>query len=274
MKTNQKHRLTQPTLYKSLIRDFWVFFVVIGVGVISALNEIHTAVYRSPAQVYVEFMNGPDRVIFPVVVALIYGTTLSQEISHRFIASTRARQDVRNRLVILFTRATARAFVGFAALVLSYWLVAICVVPALWPHATDSSAYALGGNRLYYLDDVSQSPLSANLKSGWGMFCLASFAWMAICIVAFGAVSFISVMYIHKTVLALVAPMIFYILESLAFQLLGMPVYSFLISGIYPAGLQHIELSQAIVPALGTLVIGAISLVVSIARSPGNPRFS
>lgn len=274
MKKNQNYRLNQLAFRNSLVRDFWIFFLVIGVGIISALNEIHTAVYRSPAQVFVEFMNGPDRVLFPVVVALIYGVTLSQEISNRFIANTRARQDVRNRLVALFIRATTRAFVGFAALVLSYWIVTLYVVPVLWPHAVDSSAYGLAASKIYYLDDVNQSPLSANLKFGWGIFCLTSFAWISVCIVAFGAITFISVIFIHKTVLALVVPMIFYIAESLAFELVGMPIYSFLISGIYPAGLQHLDLHQAIAPALGTLLIAIVSLAVVIAKSPKNPRFS
>ncbi|PDQ35240.1 MAG: hypothetical protein B5766_07285 [Candidatus Lumbricidophila eiseniae] len=79
---------------------------------------------------------------------------------------------------------------------------------------------------------------------------------------------------IRRAVLALLLPLALHIAESLFFQLLDMPGWSFLMSAVYPTGLQHYDPVQALCPTAYLGVLTVIGTAVFVARSRISPRMS
>lgn len=257
---------------------FWLipalFLLLVGVSLTSGFTSVQGTSYWSAAQVFEDFMNSSIRMLFPIVVALLAGADIAPELSYRYIVNTRARQDVRRRLAGLFAAAVTRTFIVFALVTLVNAIMAFVVVPAVWPHAIDPRGYDLMTPAAVHASDTAIAPLTAMDNAGWVMFAVAAACWAGWNAAVFGLLTLICVVLAPRVVLALLIPMGLYQAESIIFMFLGIPGSAFLISALYPAGLQHYSLLQAAVPTLILTVIVSSAAVVLIRRAPSCPGMS
>jgi hypothetical protein len=256
-------------------RNIGIFTLVICAELAIGISSLGSATYRSPAHVFSELMNGPLRLLFPVIVALVVGTDLSAELSDRYVAFTRSRQSIRDHLWAGFWRSTFRAVLGFGVAVFTIAIVAFVFVPSIWPQLIDPTGYGTkldSGSATAF--DYDTAPLTQLTKFGWLPFAFASAIWLSFQVFVFSLITFCSVVLITKPIFALSVPFLVYIFQSAIFQVLGLPGQSFLISTLYPTGLGHFDIVGA---AAGTLVPGVCALLIAagiLYRAKVNPRFS
>lgn len=255
-------------------RDVIIFAALMAVSLATGLLSASHSSYWSTAQIFEDFMNSPLRILFPVAVALSAGLQTVEEVSNRFIASTRTRVDIRRWLTRRLGSVCLRLFVMFALVTLVDALTAFVIVPAIWPHVVDPAGYGLHSAAAIREADVSVAPLAALLRFGPVSLSVAAAAWFGVNAAVFGVVTVVAVFLIRRPVIALLFPLCLYLLESVAFQLFGIPGPSFLISAVYPAGLQHYALLQAVIPTVCLAAVATGSAAWIVARSRTNPRVS
>lgn len=257
-----------------LLRDGIILFVVLTIGLGSGFQAASHTLYRSTAQVFEDFMNSPLRILFPIAAALSAGWWTLEEVSHRFIASTRTRADIRRRLARRVVGVCVRVFLMFALVALASAFAAFVIVPAVWPGAIDPAGSGLNDAIAIRDADVSTAPLTALLRFGPALFSLAAAAWFGLNAAIFGLITVIAVFVFSRPVLALLFPLGLYLVESVILQLLSVPGASFLISAVYPAGLSHYDVIQALIPTVCLGVLGVGGAVVLVGKSRTNPRTS
>jgi len=254
--------------------DLLIFVVAVAISLSTGFQAVSHSSYWSIAQVFGEFMNSPLRLLFPVAAALAAGMRTAEELSHRFVANTRTRADIRQRLTRRCSEAFARVFLTFALVALINAVAAFVIVPALWPHTIDPTSYGLSSADAVREADISAAPLTAALQFGPVVFSLVAAAWFGVNAAIFGIVAVLAVLIIRRAVLALLFPLALHLVESLFFQLLDMPGWSFLVSAVYPTGLQHYDPVQALCPTACLGVLTVIGVAVFVARSRTSPRMS
>lgn len=250
------------------------FLLICALGLVVGFGEVSTSGYRSWVQVFHEFTNGPDRVIFPVIVSLVAGVPLANELSNRFIVNTRTREDLRKHLGRLAFRGIAKAGFGFATLLMVYAVAAFAVSPNLFPGAVDPEAYGLEAASGAYAIDATDGAFANLANYGWPVLAIFSALWAGANAAIFAGVAVVSLLLIDKTIVALSIPFALYLFESVVTQILDLPGMSFLITAIHPVGLQEFDLAQVFAP---TILLGLstwVTLTVLIAQAPHNPRFS
>jgi hypothetical protein len=261
-------------LAKPSFRDLAIFFLLAAIGLWAGFSATEDSAFRSPAQVFIQFLNGPDRLTFPIAVALIAGTALSWELSDRFFISTRSREDARKRLTKILLFALFRVFAIYVGLIVVYSIAAFIFVPLVHPDAISPETYGLTGKSIVYLEDVDGAPLTNFLFHNIAVFIAVSALWIGFHAITFALVTFVATLTIHKPAVALAIPMIVYVGESAVFQIAGLPASSFLISAIHPAGLQHYDLTSSIAPSLALFIVAFAASAILIIRSRTNTRLS
>ncbi|MCZ2404403.1 hypothetical protein IV498_14760 [Paenarthrobacter sp. Z7-10] len=221
-----------------------------------------------------DFMNGPLRILFPLVVALLAGSRTAAELSNRFVVNTRTRVSIRRRIAGRFMVTMLSMFVLFTVMGLINALVAFVVIPATVPESINPAQYGLGSPASVQADAMLHAPLAALLDYGRVVFALGASAWLGFNAAVFAAVTLIAVYVISRPVIALMVPFGLYVLESIVFQTIQLPGLSFLLSAVYPAGLQNYDPVQAFSPTLvlAFLTVAAMALVIMTSRR--NPRLS
>lgn len=265
---------TSPLRRKTLWLDILIFVVLAAISLVTGFLAVQTTTYWSEAQVFQDFMNSSLRILFPVAVALSAGLITAEQLSNRFVVNTRTRTDVRRWVAGKFWSAAIRAFVIFALITVVNAVAAFFIVPELWPHILDPAGYGLDDATAIANANVSVAPLAAFAQFGLPVFILVAAAWFGLNAAAFALVTVLAVFFIRRTVLALMVPLILYLAESLFFQLQGMPAPAFLISAVYPSGLQDYDLVVAAIPTAVLLVTAAMGALVFVSRSRTSPRLS
>lgn len=248
--------------------------LVVAANTYLGFQAVGHSVYRSSAQVFEEFMNGPIRLLFPIIVTLVAGSQVARQLSSRWVASTRTRMDIRRRVASEFLTVTAGIFVVFFLVGLLNAFAAFIIVPATMPDAIDPGSYGLHSQAAVLADAGAHAPFATLLATSTALFVAASSAWVGLNGAVFAALTLVAVYLIPKPLVALLIPLAVYLFESVLFQLFGLPGASFLLSAVFPSGLQTYDLTEAIAPTavLGLLCIGAAVMLIRTARS--NPRLS
>lgn len=235
--------------------------------------HLPTAYYPSPAALFYALQNGPVRLYFPFLVALVAAFRLSGDLENRFIANTRSRIGIQTYLRTEIRRVATSTFGIFGSISLVKATLAFTLIPAVMPKLIQPGAYAGSLDAIQALDE-SQSPLAATLRLGWPAFALSAGIWTGANASALAALSVVAMILLKNRVLALLLPAGIYVLESFVTQLLELPGQSFLISALYPGGLQNYPLWQALVPLLSLGLTCAITLWYLVRHSPHNQRFA
>lgn len=261
----------------SLRYSWWiagVFVVFATINVYVGLSAAAHSQYPSYAEVFDGFMNGPIRLLLPFIVALLAGWHAAAELSHRQIASTRTRTDIRARLAARFGRTLGVVFVCFFLVGMVFWVCAFWLVPALDPHVVDPANYGLRTAAEQLAATVKGAPLAAALHGGTLAFGLTASAWLGLNAATFAAVALVAVYALHKPLVALFVPFGVYLVESVVLQVVNLPGASFLLSAVYPGGLQEYPLMQALLPTVLLAAACACGLAVILLRARTNTRFS
>lgn len=261
-------------IWKSNFRYLAIFLVLASIGIWAGFTAVQGSVYSSNAQVFLQFLNGPDRVFFPIAVALVAGTDLSAQLSDRYFVNTRAREDSRRRLTRILGLGILKVFGIFAGLTFVYAIAAFLVVPQVAPQAISPESYGFSGKELAFSNDLDTAPLTALLVKSLFGFVMVSALWVGVYAITFALVTFTAVLLIEKSIIALSVPMFIYIGESATYQMAGLPAGSFIISAMHPAGLQHYKLFDSLLPLVTIFTLALVSAVILILTSRHNARLS
>lgn len=248
--------------------------LMVAVNTFVGFQAVGHSVYRSSAQVFEEFMNGPIRLLFPIVVTLAAGSQVARQLSSRWVASTRTRMDIRRRVASDFVTAAAGIFVVFSMVGLLNALAAFVIVPATMPEAIDPGSYGLHSHAAVLADAAAHAPFAGLLATSTPLFVAVSSIWLGLNGAVFAALTLVAVYLVPKPLVALLVPLAVYLFESVIFQIFGLPGASFLLSAVFPSGLQTYDVIEAIAPTaiLGLLCAATALVLVRTARS--NPRLS
>ncbi len=258
----------------SVARSVIVGFLVIVPSLVMGWQEVTSSVVWSPMGVYLELMNGPVRLLFPVIVTMISVPTLSQELRFRYVTYIRSRNGMRLHLAKRLFVGAVSSFAVFAIFAGLAFGVAYGVTPLLAPSAIDPASYGLHNPAQVIAADTNIAPLNALRSSSFLLFAAASIAWPAMYAFMFSLFAMCAVIMVEASVLALLVPLAAYLGESVLTQIIGLPAASFLVSALYPAGLNSYSLEESAVAAmvLGVCVVCWSSLLVN--RAPSLSRFS
>ena len=251
-----------------------VFALLAAVNLTAGFSTVGASAYRSEAQIVGEFMGSPIRLLFPIAVAIIAGPALASELNHRYIASTRPREDIRSSLTRKLGRISVVLFLVFSGLAAINVLAGFYVAPAIWPKSIDPAGFELADPTAITAAVEAMAPLTRLLTVGPLAYLIGCAVWMGAQAVLFGFVTFIAVLLIRRSVLALAIPLGVYLVESIMFQVLSLPGLAFMSSTVYPDGLERFSISQAIAPAI---VLGAGSIIAAaclVLTARTNPRFA
>jgi hypothetical protein len=267
-------RKITSAIWKSNFRSLAIFLVLASIGLWAGFTAVQGSVYSSNAQVFLQFLNGPDRVFFPIAVALVAGTSLSAQIADRYFVNTRTREDSRRRLTRILGLAILKVFGLFAGLTIVYAIAAFLVVPLVAPQAISPESYGFSGKDLAFPNDLDTAPLTVFLVKSLEGFVVVSALWVGFYAITFTLVTFTAVLLIEKSIIALSVPMLIYVGQSAIYQMVGLPAGSFIISAIHPSGLQHYQLFDSIVALVALFTPVLLSVVILILTSRRNARLS
>ncbi|MFT4051185.1 MAG: hypothetical protein QM677_02915 [Microbacterium sp.] len=257
---------------------FWipacVYAVLLVSGLWQGLAEASHSQYASPIQLFGSFMNGTVRLLFPVGVALVSGSRLASELTHRHIANTRTRTGIRTALGRRLLRVPLQVGAAFAVLGLVNAVVALWLLPAIWPDTLDPAGYDLGSAAAVHATDVSVAPLSGFANGNLVVFTALAALWLGAHAAVFALTTMLAVLLLTHPLVALLVPFMLYVVESVVFQLLDLPGASYLISAVYPTGLQNYSLWSAVLPFVVLAAAAIATATVIVSRAPSNPRLS
>lgn len=247
---------------------------IIALSIYVSFRDVKTAVYPSEYVIFGDFMSGPVALLFPLMVAILAGATNLVQLNNRYVVYTRTRESIRQQVAKRFGVTCTVAFGIFAVMGIVSALMALVVVPQLYPESIDPAGYGLNSVAEVRADVMQGAPLAALLNLGKLAFSLGASAWIGLNAAIFAAVTLIATYLIGRPVVALMVPFLLYHVESLMAQLGGVPGASFIISATYPAGLRDYNPVQAFGPTVLLAVIAIVFTIYIVVSSPKNPRFS
>lgn len=256
------------------VRDGAIAAAVLVIVVSAGFSDLWTTSYWSRQQIFQDFMNSSMRLLFPVAVALLAGWKVSREVAQRFLANTRTRADIRRTVTRRLVEGATKAFVVFAVIAVISGICAFVIAPAVRPEAIDPAGYNLMSAADVRAADAATAPLSPLLNWGVPVFLAGAAVWSGLHAAVFGALTVMAVLILRRPAIALLAPLAIYLLESATLQFMGLPGPSFLLSAVYPSGLTHYDLAQAVIPIALLGIATAVVAAILVARSPTASRFS
>jgi hypothetical protein len=258
---------------KSVSAALFVAAVILVLTLWSGVTSITSSQVSSFAGLYGQFANGPTRLLLPIAASLLGGWQVAAELHDRWIVSSRTRRSIRAHLA-------NRALVGICASALAFFIVGLAwfvvaeyIAPAAWPNAVDPSGFGPSEAAVQAAVQASD-PLARLLSVGHWAFGLAAAAWLAVNGAVFAAVAFVSALLIRRRVVALMIPVALYLGQSIVFQIAGQSQYSFLVTAVYPTGLQHLSIAAASAATVVLAVSAVAVATVLIARSSTDQRFA
>lgn len=222
--------------------------------------------FRSPQDIVATFMNAPIRLLLPVGVALIAGAGLAAQLGDRFVASTRARVDIRRYLARRAGVSVAATFGIFFVVGIITAVSAYYIAPAVMGVQYDPEGYGLHSPAAIMTESIHIAPLTALLQFGPVAYIFGVGAWLGLNAAVLALVTVAAVLLIRRQVVALVVPFLVYMLQSVIAQHAGAGGASLIISAAYPSGMQNYALSTAAVPAA---VLGVVALAIVVWRIVG-----
>jgi hypothetical protein len=260
------------TRFTWLTAGLLILIVVLNTAV--GFDAVSHTQYRSAEQVFEDFLGGPIRLLFPLVIVGLGTWSTAARLTHRQLASTRTRTDVRLHILRTLGRVVAQTFIAGFAFGLLNWVCAFMIVPAVEPEVINPAAYNLHSPASILADAIRRAPLSALLHDGPFTFALGVSAWLAVNAAVFAALGLFAVYVVRRPVIALLVPFALYIFESVVLQVLGIPGASFLISSVFPTGLQSYDLTLAVIPIVALAAVTIVGFAALVTTSPRNSRFS
>jgi hypothetical protein len=253
-----------------LINGALVGFIVLHVYL--GTRGTANSAYSTEAGVFGEYMNGVIRLVFPLLVLLLAGVPLHDQVVGNFIAFTRGRAKLNSYIVHLACQAMTRTFVYFVIVGLVTTLAATYLAPALQPGLVQPATYGLTPDQAIQ-QQMQMNPLAFALLGGPLVYGLTCTLWMMIGSGVLVLATLASIMTLRPR-LSLLVPLAFFIGESVLAQLLGAPQVSLLLVLPSPSNLQSFPFGVAIIPLLAIAVISLALILWAIRSTYKSGRFS
>jgi hypothetical protein len=245
---------------------------IIIAPVLTGLNFLAHGSARDDLDVYSAMLVSPTCLILPIIAVLVGCLPLYLELGDRFIANTRSRIAIRERLMAMFARATGVSFVVFFLYAFIPFVVAFVYWPLIGDPSVDPAGYRMTAAQAH-ADALTRNSYSFLLSGGTLPYGLVYSLWVGLSAAVFTALGCVFLLTVANRILALSLPFIIYVAGTLGAALLSLPNIGFLYS-IFPAGLKSVSPIESIAPMV---VLGALTVVLvatTILRSPTNARLS
>lgn len=244
--------------------------LLIAGHLILGTSRTSNSVYSSGVGVYGEYMNGFIRLVFPFLVTLVGAVMLQDRVTNGFVSLTRARISVSAYVWKLIGAGIARNAIFFGVLGIFTTVFAAFVATARQPGLVDPRPYNLSAGGVI-AQQAQQNPIGGFIAGGPLVYGLLATLWMVVGAAVLSLAASASVLVIRRRALALVAPLIAYLAESILVQVLGQPAWGFLLILPVPSNLQRFPVYAAAAPvvlvALASFLL--VSYVLRQARTSG-----
>jgi hypothetical protein len=202
-------------------------------------------------------MDSPLQVLVPLIAAWLGCGALYAELGHRFLSSQRARVGAG---ILLTSRLVLSAVIPFLVLtafaLVTYWL-AFAFLPGVGDPFVNAALYpppsAPGG-----ISDTMLFTWSQLTSNGDFVFGLAYAGWFGFCGAVYSSLTAGLLLILPNRAIALVAPTVVLIVETIAAALSGSP-YGGLLYSMVPFALRQVPILTAAAP---TLILAAATVIV------------
>jgi hypothetical protein len=255
-----------------LVLEVVLSIAVVAAPLVTGLNFLAHAGVRDHLDVLSAILVSPTSLILPVVAVLVSCLPLYGELGDRFIANTRGRIAIRERLVGMYARASAVSFLVFFLYAFIPFLIAFVLWPLIGDPGIDPAGYKLTPAQAH-ADALGRNSYSFLLAGGDLPYGLVYSIWVGLAAVAFASLGFAFLLTVPNRILALSLPFVIYVAGTMGTALAGVPNVGFLYS-IFPAGLQAVPPLEAAASMVILGLVAAVLVTITIHRSPTNPRLS
>lgn len=238
---------------------------VIAIPVWSSLQHFRGVAFRDNLDVFSTAMTTPLYFVFPVLVVAVTCTTLSQELGNRYAANLRTRIAARQYVLGKIASVGLIAFVLFFVFAAVPFIITFVLWPAWGNPGVDPSAYYLtpasaiedSAHRFSYSQLMSAGPLT---------YGIAYSAWVGLSGATFSILGAVGLFWIRNRFLALAAPFLLYLVETVVAALLGFP-HAGLTYSVFPFGLVQAPVVLSALPVIIVLVCATIGAVLTVRRA-------
>ena len=198
---------------------------------------------------------------------------LQDQLTENFIAFTRNRRRLSVHVARLISRGILRNAIYFGVLGLLTTFAAAYLAPTLQPGLINPHEYGLTADGVIR-QQIEQNPLGFSIVWGPVSYGLLSTAWMVVGAAMFSLAAAAAALTVKRRVLALLAPLAFYILESVVAQVVAAPQWSLLLELPTPSNQQSFPLFAAATPIVAVGVASTVMILVALRRSRSSGQFS
>lgn len=246
--------------------------LVIAVPLFTGLSFLTHAGVRDHLDVFAAFLVSPTSLVLPLIAVVVSCLSLYSELGDRFIANTRARVSIRERLLVMLISAVGWSFALFFLYAFIPFVIAFLIWPAVGDPSIDPAGYHMTPEQAH-IDALTRNSYSFLLSGGDLAYGLIYSVWVGLCGAVFAGLGFGLLLIVSNRILALAIPFVIYVGGTLGAAVIGTPSLGFLYS-IFPAGIQPVQPLAAIAPMVALGVVAIVVLAPAIARSPTNARLS
>lgn len=254
---------------KRYLRWPWVLLalVVICIPLYFGVTQARTSVLRDELDLFAAMITNPVVLVFPVIITILTARGLASELKSRYLAYTRTRMDVRERLVVKLLAASAVAFGLLFTYCLLAFVAAFYLLPAMELTAFDPVLYGLSAETVVE-DSYGRATYTSFLVLGPITYGVLYSAWVGLSAAVFAALGLAALLLVRNRILAFAVPWLVYIGQTIVFALLDLPNLGLLYS-IFPFGLTPVSTLAGVAPVviLALLVACAWTTIISRYKS-------
>lgn len=268
-----KSRNTPGTL-RMTVHSKQVFgtMVIVAVPVASALRAAEYGSFRHHLDLFGSAMNSPLLLLLPLALTVLTCRQFGSEVRHRFTSAQGMRTDIGWHVARRFAAAMTIAFtIAFLCSAVPY-ILAFHLWPLLGDPRIDPAGYLLSPSQAAE-DSYGSASYTHLLRSGDIVFGVAYSAWLGFCGAVYAATGMTALLLVRSGLLALAAPLITVIGETLAAALPGHPHLGLFYSA-FPFSLTRAPDAVAMLPHLVLAAVVAVVAAITVHRMPLSGRLS
>ncbi len=241
-------------------------------GVVYGLLQTFNTAYLNNMALFGQLMTTPLTPIAPLVAVLLGCVPIYRSVHSRHLANIRSRIDVREYVGAKLLACAVVAFAFFFIFSLLQFTVAFVVWPALGNPGLDPALYGMNQTQAEAAAQIDSS-YSSLLRNGAFFYGLAYSAWLGLGGALYSLLGAISLFVLPSLSLALLAPFLIYIGETVVVAQLGVPQGALMYS-LFPFGLTQIPTLVAAAPQLVLLLGLGVGCVLLLRELPQLERAS
>lgn len=234
---------------------------LVGFQLLTGWYDLTSTAFAGRYNAFTSLMTQPVALVAPLI-GILGGARFSSEVGQRHVVNVRMRTPLTRYFMGKLAAAAVVTAIVSMPLVLTAYLTAFIVWPALGDPNVDPSGYVNGETGLGY-DPTFDTSYSQLLAISPEFYAVAYAIWMAFGLAVLSALGMGLLLVIRNRALALILPFLLYVVQDVVAQLTTGPTET-VYHSIFPFGLQQSPILEAATPVLVMAVLVAAFWVVLI----------